>query len=105
MGGIPADFREEEVYQAFARVGKVAEVRLPKRADGSCVGCAYVTFLDDLAAQRACDVNTVPECLSLNVIDFPEALRGRVWVGEERDCARGSGGVQECDGGCDQTRG
>lgn len=59
MGGLPLDFTEQELIGNLGVAGEVTEVRLPKDAAGQCLGCAYVTFADDSAAHRACEVKQV----------------------------------------------
>lgn len=59
VGGLPQDFNEQELRGALGVAGEVVEVRLPKNVAGDCLGCAYVTFADDSAAHRACEVKQV----------------------------------------------
>jgi squamous cell carcinoma antigen recognized by T-cells 3 len=44
---------EDHIHDAFASVGKVQEVRLPRRKDGALKGFAYVEFEDDTSAEAA----------------------------------------------------
>jgi squamous cell carcinoma antigen recognized by T-cells 3 len=44
---------EDHIHNAFSSVGKVQEVRLPRRKDGALKGFAYVEFEDDAAVEAA----------------------------------------------------
>eukprot|EP00884_Botryococcus_braunii_P002695 jgi/Botrbrau1/12426/Bobra.0229s0022.1 len=54
VGGLPPCASDEEVKEAFAKVGQVVSVRLNRRKKtGECKGFGFVKFADSEAAERA----------------------------------------------------
>ena len=55
VGGLPSDVTQEEVTEAFSKVGEVLSVRLNRRKKtGECKGFGFVRYKDQLTAEIAC---------------------------------------------------
>ena len=70
IGSIPAQYGDSEVRSIFSTVGKIKEVKILRRNDGSHKGSGFVQFHDIQAAERA--IHFIDGKYVLNAPGFPQ---------------------------------